>query len=165
MHIYTLHTCLLHVFSNFLPCLTGGKPLPCELSHHYAMQWPLQLCCHRHDSGCPAPVTPHKSDDWFFGLGKLVLWQLFAVRVRNSGVPATACLSPNLHYCTRPVLCNITTLRRPNLRVGFFQACIYPLPHPHKDFVSCPHDSLLSLSDTNPKTIHPTKTIFFQFYS
>lgn len=64
-HMAPHHVPLLSVsslfFSEWVPPLQGWKSLPCELSHRSAMRPSLQLRCHRHDSGHPAPVTPHTS--------------------------------------------------------------------------------------------------------
>lgn len=51
----------LRLFPSVCPPSQGWESLPCELSHRSAMQPSLQLCCHRHDSGHPALVTPHTS--------------------------------------------------------------------------------------------------------
>lgn len=96
-------------FPEWVPPLQGWKSLPCELSHRSAMQPSLQLCCHRHDSGRPAPVTPHTSQMivGFFDLRNFLCYVLpeggsssFSLPgLGNAGVPAMVLLSPKWHCC------------------------------------------------------------------
>lgn len=105
--------------------LQGWKSLPCELSHCSARQPPLQLRCHRHDSGRPAPVTPHyESDDWFSDLGNFLCYVLpegssgsfSRPGLGNAAVVATALLSPTRHPYIGPMLCYLVALRRLNFK-------------------------------------------------
>lgn len=75
-------------FSERVPPLQGWKSLPCELSHRSAMQPSLQLCCHRHDSGHPAPVTPHTSQM----IGFLTWETFFAMCCLKAAPAASHCL-------------------------------------------------------------------------
>lgn len=127
-------------FSEWVPPLQGWKSLPCELSHRSAMQPSLQLCCHRHDSGHPAPVAPHMSQMivGFFDLRNFLCYvppegssSSFSLPgLGNAGVPAMVLLSPKWHHCIGPMLCHLTVLRRLNFEEGRLPPSMHLSPSP-----------------------------------